>query len=254
MSPRLAFAVEAAFCAGRSTLAHFQTGVAVESKSDETPVTVADRQAEQLIRQRIAEVYPGEFILGEEQGGDDVPDRWIIDPIDGTKSFICGVPLYSTLLSFERDGQPEVAVCYFPVLDEIYCAERGQGAFVNGRIARVSSRTTIEGSVLCCGGHRHMAETGRIGPFLKLAERALATRTWSDAYGHALVASGRVEAMIDPIVSRWDVSAMNLIVTEAGGKSTRIDGEPGLIPVGNDYQALSTNGHLHDLLIEAFRA
>jgi histidinol-phosphatase len=254
MSPRLAFAVEAAFWAGRSTLAHFQTGVAVESKADETPVTIADRNAEQLIRQAIATQYPGEFILGEEEGGDEVPDRWIIDPIDGTKSFICGVPLYSTLLSFERDGQPEVGVCYFPALDEILYAERGQGAFVNGRIARVSNKTTIEGSVLCCGGHRHMALTGRIGPFLKLAERALATRTWSDAYGHALVATGRVEAMIDPTVSHWDVSAINLIVQEAGGMSTRIDGGPGLTPIGKDYQALSSNGHLHAELIEAFRA
>jgi histidinol phosphatase-like enzyme (inositol monophosphatase family) len=253
----LQLALRLAEVADSLTMPRFRASdLQVTAKPDLTPVTEADLAVERALRALLARERPTDLIVGEEEGGTlAVPGRrWIIDPIDGTKSFICGVPLYSTLLSFERDGQPEVGVCYFPALDEILYAERGQGTFVNGRIARVSTKTTIEGSVLCCGGHRHMALTGRIGPFLKLAERALATRTWSDAYGHALVATGRVEAMIDPTVSHWDVSAINLIVQEAGGMSTRIDGGPGLTPIGKDYQALSSNGHLHAELIEAFRA
>src|SRR5580658_69424 len=102
MSPRLAFAIDAAYRAGRLTLRYFQTGTAVETKSDATPVTAADRGAERLIRELIAEAYPKDAILGEEEGGEDAADRWVIDPIDGTKSFVSGVPLYATLLSYER--------------------------------------------------------------------------------------------------------------------------------------------------------
>lgn len=269
MSPRLAFAVDAVHRAGRSTLAHFQAGVAVDVKEDRSPVTVADRQAERMIREAIESAYPGEAILGEEEGaspgatnsgapqridGDAVVSdaanrRWVVDPIDGTKSFVSGVPMYATLLSWEVGGVAELGVCYFPALELMLWGERGAGAMANGRPCRVSSRPTVEGSVLCCGGHASMAKTGRMQPFLKLAERTMATRTWCDAYGHALVAMGQVDAMIDPVIAHWDISAMSVIVEEAGGRFTNFDGVDGLFG-----EALSSNGLLHDELVEAFRA
>ncbi len=249
MSPRLAFALDAATRAGRLTLAQFQSGVEVEPKEDGTPVTAADRAAERLIRQMIGAAYPGESIVGEEEGGSlESADRWVIDPIDGTKSFIAGVPLYGTLLSFERDRVAEVGVCYLPALDELVFAERGEGARWNGRPCRVSQTSELVHATLCCGGHASMRRYGRLGPFLELSERCRATRTWSDAYGHALVATGRVEAMVDPVVRPWDISAMSLIVREAGGKFTDFSG-------GGDptTDALASNGLLHETLLEAFR-
>ncbi|RYG85972.1 hypothetical protein EON77_04610, partial [bacterium] len=228
MSPRLAFAVETAFRAGRSTLAHFQTGTSVETKSDDTPVTIADKNAERMIRDAIAAQYPTEHILGEEEGGDrSRPDRWVIDPIDGTKAFIAGVPLYSTLLSYEVDFEPVVGICYFPGLDEMFYAEQGGGAFFNGRPCRVSQKSTMKGGVLSFCGPKRLRDQGLLDGALTLADRAADNRTWNDAYGHALVASGRIEAMLDPAVSLWDVSALTLIVAEAGGKvSSRTGGSP----------------------------
>ncbi len=248
MSPRLEFALDAAFRAGRSTLAHFQTQIEVESKKDNSPVTVADKGAERMIRELIEKKYPGENILGEEEGGEDTPDRWIIDPIDGTKSFISGVPLYATLLSYERDGEPILGVCYFPALDEMHYAEVGQGAVWNGRPSHVSVRPQVKGALMACGSHVSMTKYGRIKGFSKLSEKTLATRTWGDAYGHMLVASGRVEAMIDPVVNRWDISAVSLIVREAGGKFTDFKGQDALA-----NEAISSNGIVHAEILEAFR-
>jgi histidinol phosphatase-like enzyme (inositol monophosphatase family) len=248
MSPRLAFAVEAAYRAGRLTLQYFQTGVQVETKSDETPVTAADKGAERLIRELIAEKYPDDAILGEEEGGSQAPDRWVIDPIDGTKSFVSGVPLYATLLSYEVAGAPVLGVCYFPALDEMLYAETGQGAFCNGRSIAVSGKSVLEGSVFSCGGLSSMKKYGRADGFEKISDVALATRSWSDAYGHALVATGRIEAMVDPIVNPWDISAVSLIVREAGGRFTDFSGNDAL-----GAEAISSNGHVHARVLEVFQ-
>ncbi|MHB8636955.1 MAG: inositol monophosphatase family protein [Fimbriimonadaceae bacterium] len=248
MSPRLAFAIDAAYRAGRSTLTHFQTGVAVEIKSDATPVTVADREAERLIRQAIADTYPREAILGEEEGASgQSDDRWVVDPIDGTKSFVAGVPLYATLLAYEQAGAPVVGVCYFPALGEMLYAEAGHGAYLNGRPIHTRTNPNEAGAILCCGGISRLQERGQLPALLKLAEKALALRTWCDAYGHALVASGRADAMIDPVLSRWDISAVDVIVREAGGKFTDFAGNP-----NPQAEAISSNGPLHNRLIEAF--
>ena len=225
MSPRLAFAIDAAYRAGRGTLAHFNTGTAVEIKADASPVTAADRNAERQIREEIERAFPGDAILGEEEGGDaSVPDRWVVDPIDGTKSFIAGVPLYGTLLSYEVDRTPILGVCYLPGLDELLWAERGSGAFLNGRPIRVSERATLDGATACIGSHRGLMETGRWEGVTRIIDRAMAVRTWGDAFGYALVASGRADCMLDPAVSRWDLSAFAVIIPEAGGRFTDFDG------------------------------
>lgn len=249
MSPRLRFALETAREAGLATLRWFQAGDGFEWKPDHSPVTEADREAERIVRSRIAAEYPGEAVLGEEEGQTGMElTRWVVDPIDGTKSFVSGVPLFATLLSFEDEGRPVVGVAYFPALDEAVWAEEGGGCHWNGRPCRVRDEADLARAVVACGGHRHMAERGRADGLLDLAARCLATRTWGDAYGHALVATGRIDAMLDPVVQRWDVSAMAVIVREAGGRFTDFAGRDGVWD-----EAVSATPALHPTVIEAFR-
>lgn len=234
-------------------MAHFRTGVGVDLKADASPVTVADRDAERMIREMIEKQFPQDEILGEEEGGaTDATERWVVDPIDGTKSFVSGVPLYATLVAYEQEGLPIVGACYFPALDEMLYAERGLGCYLNGRPCRVSDRTDLTRSVLSCGGPKSMVKYGRWDGFATLSERALATRTWSDAYGHALVASGRVEAMIDPVVSRWDLSAVRILVEEAGGRFTDFKGGDPFASGNDELEAVSSNGVLHGEILRAF--
>jgi myo-inositol-1(or 4)-monophosphatase len=250
MSPQLAFALEATYQAGRSTLAYFGSKLLVERKADQSPVTKADLQAEQLLRAAIQKAYPNDSILGEE--GEDVQRssnaRWIIDPIDGTRSFVAGVPLYATLLSLEVGGDVQLGVCYFPALDEMLYAEKGQGAYINGRKCQVSTRSTMGDAIICHAGICSFRKTNLLEGLLKVAEQVEVMRTWCDAYGHALVVQGQVDAMLDPVVSPWDISAMSLITREAGGRFTDFKGHETLAET-----AISSNGLLHERILEAFR-
>ncbi|MEI7575442.1 MAG: inositol monophosphatase family protein [Armatimonadota bacterium] len=253
MNPRLEFALEAVRKAGDSTLVHFRNRVGWELKGDSSPVTIADQEAEQILRDALGLLFPGEAILGEEQGlTGSGTTRWIIDPIDGTKSFVSGVPLYATLLAYEVDGVPELGVCYFPALGEIIYAARGEGAFFNDSPCRVSTRTSISGSILACGGPLSMIKHGKWDGFAMLSESSLTSRTWSDAYGHALVATGRVDAMIDPVVSRWDLSAIRVIVEEAGGTFSDFNGGDPFDRGDFGLEAISSNGLVHQAVLEAF--
>lgn len=248
MSPLLAFALRAATAGGKRTLAYFQTAVDVERKADTSPVTRADRECEEEIRRMIATEYPDHGILGEEHGeSGDAAERWVIDPIDGTKSFISGVPLYGTLLSFEVDHNPILGVCYFPALDEIIYAEAGEGAFFNGRPVRVSNVRDLGEATMVCGSPGSMRKHGRESGWMSLVETCRVSRTWGDAYGHALVATGRADLMIDPIVEWYDLSAMKVIVEEAGGRFSDFGGQSGI-----HREAISTNGHLHAAVLERF--
>lgn len=227
----LDFAIDSAWLAGRITLRYFQTGVAVERKADGTPVTAADREAENLLRERIERWFPEDGIEGEEFGSlrPEARRRWILDPIDGTASFVHGVPLYGVLVGYEVDGDPVVGVILFPGLGEIVEAARGLGCRWNGRPARVSPVDRIEEAAVL----RTDSARPPIGPvpgpsvlagWAALSSRADVVRTWGDCYGHALVATGRAEAMIDPVVSPWDVAAVVPIVEEAGGIFTDLSG------------------------------
>lgn len=247
MSSRLEFAIDAARAAGQVALRHFQTSLKVERKADSSPVTIADVEAENSLRAAIHAAYPSDGILGEESGASGQSDcRWVLDPIDGTKSFVSGVPLFGTLLAYEEAGVPQLGVCYFPALDELVYAERGAGCHWNGSPCRVSRRRQLAESVVSVGGLQSLASSGRLSGVVELGQQCLATRTWCDAYGHALVATGRIEAMIDPKVSHWDIAAMAVIVEEAGGTWTDIDGNPGLAP-----SAISSNGLIHSRIVEA---
>jgi histidinol-phosphatase len=244
----LAFAVEIAQEAGSFTLAHYQTGVATESKTDNTPVTDADRGSEQRLRQRVAAAYPDHGIVGEEFGEQpgNAPARWILDPIDGTQSFVCGVPLYSVLVGLEWQGEMVVGVIHLPALRETVYAARGLGCWWNGRRARVSDVAELSAARLCLTSVKTMVAAGRGAAYARLRDAVAIDRGWSDAYGYALLATGRIDVMVDPLMSVWDTAALVPIVQEAGG---RISDWSGTVDHRRP-EVIATNGHLHPAVLE----
>jgi histidinol-phosphatase len=224
----LEFAVEVAWRAGRVTLAHFQTGIAAETKADASPVTVADREAEHLARELIEARFPRDGILGEEFGATrpDAARRWILDPIDGTRSFVRGVPFYGVMLALEEGGDAVLGVLHFPALGETVYAARGEGCWWDGRRARVSAVDRLEDAVVLTTDVENIEARGFGAGWERLRRRVSFVRTWGDCYGHALVATGRAEAMLDPILSPWDAAALRPIVEEAGGVYTDWTGNP----------------------------
>jgi len=241
----LAVATDAAYLAGRRTLAYFNTGVEVETKADDSPVTRADREAEQLIRDLISRRYPTHGILGEEGGetrGD--PDhKWIIDPIDGTKSFIHGVPMYGVLIGVEVRGEPAVGAVYLPGTDELIAAATGLGVTHNGRPARVSPVHDLKNACLLTSSFQGSLE--RSDAFEALMAGTRLTRGWGDVYGYILVATGRAEIMLDPKMNPWDCAAVAPIIREAGGRFTTWAGQDTIW--GPD--AVATNAALYDEVI-----
>ncbi len=246
----LAVAMDAAYLGGRRTLAYFNAGVPIETKDDNTPVTRADRECEQVIRERIVRSFPNHSILGEE-GGDTRGDgdyRWIIDPIDGTKTFIRGVPLYGVLIGVEVKGTPAAGVIYMPALDEMVSAATGLGCWWNGRPARVSSVSDLKDAAVMCSSIS--AATARSDAYEKLAGRTKIQRTWADCYGYVLVATGRVEVMLDAAMKPWDCAPMLPILSEAGGRFTTWSGEATIW--GPD--AVGTNAALHEQVVSILRS
>jgi histidinol-phosphatase len=220
LQPYYDFITETAYLVGRLTLAHFQTGVQADFKADRTPVTQADRAAEQLIRQRIESRFPTHAILGEEYGGtmdDSATHRWIIDPIDGTKAFLRGVPLYAVLIGLEIEGRVEVGAAYYPALDEMLAAASGLGCWWNGRRAHVSSVPSLSEAWVTFTDPGNFDKYGRSEQFQRLKQAAYHRAGWSDAYGYLLVATGRSEVALDPIMATWDCGPFPPIFREAGG-------------------------------------
>ena len=244
---RLEFARAIAREAGRLTLRYFQTDdLAVERKHDDSPVTIADRQAEQLLRERIGERFASDGILGEEfpERPGTSGYRWILDPIDGTKSFVRGVPLYGTMVAVERDEQAVIGVVYLPALDESAYAASGQGAWhargdAAPRRARVSSRGPLSAALICSSDTRSTTAARREA-YSRLQYSAELSRTWGDCYGYVLVATGRAEVMIDPVMNVWDTAAVAPIVVEAGGTFTDWQGNPTIY----GGEAIATNGRV----------
>lgn len=216
----LELAVEIAHSAGRLTLSYFQTGVQVELKADQTPVTIADYKAEELIRSCIEKEFPRHAIVGEEYGVKESKEsshRWFIDPIDGTKSFIRGVPSYAVLIGLEIEGKVEVGVAYFPALDEMIAAASGEGCWWNGRRARVSNVRRLRQAMVTFTDVADFAKYGRTEEWERIKQATWYRAGWGDAYGYLLVATGRAELMLDPIMSPWDCAPFPVILTEAGG-------------------------------------
>jgi len=244
---RLELALEAARQAGAITLEYFRRDdLEVERKGDDSPVTVADRRAEEHLRRRIAEEFPGDGILGEE-----FPERpgmsgyrWILDPIDGTKSFIHGVPLYGTLVGLERQGEPAAGVILIPALDECVYAAIGQGAwYVRGdrppTPAKVSDCPRLAEGLFVTSEPNTFDQAGRRDVYEGLLAAARTTRTWGDCYGYLLVATGRAEVMVDPVVNLWDAAAVLPVIEEAGGRFTDWQGRTTIY----SGQCLATNPH-----------
>ncbi|MGH9210600.1 MAG: inositol monophosphatase family protein [Acidimicrobiales bacterium] len=242
------FAVELVRTAGNLTLRWFASvDLQVDTKADGTPVTAADRTAERWLREQLAKHCPDDGIIGEEEppSAGSSGRRWIVDPIDGTKAFTRGVPLYSTLLAFEDEHGGAVGVIGLPALDQAVWAGRGRGCSTSSgaetRPARVSATPTIATAYLTSSGYSHWPE-----PALLACKRSGADlRTWGDGYGYALVATGRVDAMVDPVVDLYDVAAMPVILAEAGGRFTSLGGDPS--PAAGS--GVATNGLIHDELL-----
>jgi histidinol-phosphatase len=236
----LDLAMEAAWAAGRATLRWFLADPAAELKADGSPVTLADREAEQVIRRMVRARFPDDGVVGEEHGVDAGGSgrRWIIDPIDGTRSFVRGVPLYGIMVALEAEGDAVAGVLHFPALSETVAAARGLGCRWNGRPCRVSEVDRLENALVLTSGDTRPGRPaptgpdgqpdptvhGRLAGLQRLAARADTFRTWGDCYGYALVATGRAEVMLDPTLHVWDAAAVRPVIEEAGGVFTAWDG------------------------------
>jgi histidinol-phosphatase len=218
----------------------------VDRKRDGTPVTEADRAIERLLREEIGRRHPGDGIVGEEESekGGTTGRRWIIDPIDGTKAFTRGVPLYSNLLAVEDDSGVLAGVVNVPAIGEMVWAGRGLGCFFNDEPARVSGHDRLAGAYVSTSGFDGWDDDS----LLRVKEAGPHLRTWGDGYGYLLVATGRVDAMVDPQVAIHDLAPMPVIISEAGGRFTDFDGTDAAIRSGT---ALASNGLVHRELLAA---
>ncbi|MBL8154135.1 MAG: inositol monophosphatase family protein [Anaerolineae bacterium] len=245
LSTLLEFALEVTYQAGKITLGYFQTGVGVERKADSSPVTIADKTAEQYLRAQIEKYWPDHGMIGEEFGQQPGKGEyvWTIDPIDGTKSFVQGVPIYANLIALTDGKRPLVGVANFPALNEIVYATLGGGCYWNGRRARVSTCAVMKDAVLL-GSEIDLTKYGeaKMEGWDRLLKATYIHRTWGDAYGYALVATGRAEIMVDAIMQVWDCGPFQVIMEEAGGTFTDWRG----VPTIYNHEAIATNGLLYD--------
>jgi histidinol-phosphatase len=241
----LTLALELADLADAIALPRFRAlDLAVRTKPDRTPVTEADEAVERAIRERLAESRPDDGVLGEEEGlrGPE-PERpsarlWVVDPIDGTRNYSRGIPVWFTLIGLELEGRVEVGVASAPALGRRWWARLGGGAFANGKPIRVSAVATIEEAVVSFAD----SSRARIEPLL---QRAWHPQAYSDAWAHLLVAEGAVDAAIEHSLRPWDIAALLPIVAEAGGRASAVDGRPPLVGPG----LVTTNGVLHDAVL-----
>ena len=238
------------------TMARFRAAdLVVETKPDLTPVTEADRVVEELLRDRLAEARPADAVLGEEFGttrphsGEDAPRRWIIDPIDGTKGYARGIPVWATLLALEVDGEVVAGVVSAPALGSRWSAARGMGARRDGDAVTVSKVSRIEDAHLAYDSVDAFEAVGQDQAFLALARRCWRARGFGDFWAHMLVADGSIDIAIEVGgLAIWDLAAVKIVVEEAGGRCTDVRGER-RIDTGD---VISTNGLLHDDVVAAF--
>ena len=221
--------------------------LSVNRKDDGSPVTDADKAAESLLREALAKKFPDDAVIGEEFPEEQGKSgrTWIIDPIDGTRSFVRGVPLYTTLLALFDQHGPAIGVAVVPPLEEAVWAGRGLGCYHNGRRCQVSSQAEISRSYLCASGFEWWPD----GAFGRVSRTGARMRTWGDGYGYVLVATGRTDAMIDPGLNLWDIAPMLTIIPESGGQITQWNGNN--TPESGDW--LTTNGLIHDQLLNTLR-
>ena len=245
----LDLAVELARAAGDRTLGWYRNpDLAVERKGDGTPVTAADRDAERFLREQLAVAFPDDGILGEEEApvAGTSGRRWILDPIDGTKAFTCGVPLFTTLLALEDEHGIAVGVIHVPALGETVWAGRGLGCWSERGPARVHATGTLAGAYVMSSSF----ETWSPAQLAAVSGAGAILRTWGDGYGYSLVATGRVAAMVDPVIAPYDVAPVPVILAEAGGRFTDLAG----VPTIESGHGLGSNGAVHDELLTLLAA
>ena len=235
---------EVARLAGDIALKHFRDGVRVEWKNDGSPVTIADREAERAARDWIERRFPRDGILGEEHGlsRSDARRRWILDPIDGTKTFVRGVPLWGTLVAVAAGEEVLAGAAYFPAVGEIVVAAPGEGCWWNEQRCRVSEISELGAATVLTTDERFTKTPHYATPWRKLAGATAVSRTWGDCYGYLLVATGRAEVMTDGIVGAWDTAPFLPIIEEAGGVFTDWDGTR----TAFGRSAIATNAALAD--------
>jgi histidinol-phosphatase len=246
----LAFALELADRADRISMAGFRGALAVERKPDGSPVTEADRAVERELRARIEAARPEDGLVGEEYGSAGGGERrWFLDPIDGTRNFVRGIPVFATLIALEVEGRIQVGVVSAPALGSRWWAVRGGGAHASGRPVRVSAVASLEQAQLAYDSVPGFAVRGLEERFLGLARRCARSRGFGDFWSHVLVAEGCVEIAVEPEVSPWDLAPLLVIVEEAGGRFTDLEGRPRI----DGGSAVASNGLLHDQVLEALR-
>lgn len=244
MTSDLTLALALADDADAITMRQFRASFSVRTKADRTPVTEVDEAVEQMVRTRLEQERPDDAIAGEEFGNaGTAARRWIVDPIDATKNFIRGIPVFATLIALEN----EVGVVSAPALGRRWWASRGAGAFCNGAPIHVSSITSLDEAHLCYDDVPGFEKYNLGERFLALARRCWRTRGFGDFWAHMLVAEGAVEIAVEPEVALWDVAAIQVIVEEAGGRFTSLTGDAR--PDGGN--AVSTNGSLHGVVLQA---
>jgi histidinol-phosphatase len=247
----LALAQRLADAADEITLARFRAqDLRVAAKPDLSPVSDADFAVEDLVRRLLADARPADAVLGEEHGATgEGPRQWVLDPIDGTKNFVRGVPVWATLIALLVDGRVEVGVASAPALGRRWWASRGAGAFADGQPIRVSSVAALSDAHLSYSSLTGWEDRGRLDGVLQLSRDCWRTRAFGDFWSHMLVAEGAVDASFEPEVSLWDLAALQVIVEEAGGRFTSLDGEAR--PDGGSV--VCSNGLLHDEVLAGLR-
>jgi histidinol-phosphatase len=243
MTTDLELGLQLADAADAISLGRFKPGLAFETKADLTPVTEADRAAEAEIRAILADARPNDAVLGEEEGTTGRGERrWIVDPIDGTRNYARGIPVWATLVAVEESGRVTMGVVSAPALGRRWWAEQGRGAFANGDRIGVSSVSRMEDAVLSFSLEN---------PVPKIAGRAWHARGFGDFWAHMLVAEGAVDGAVDAVgVKEWDLAAVQVIVEEAGGRFSDLSGVSRI----DGRSAVSSNGLLHDELLHAVGA
>lgn len=240
-------AIEAAKAAGDIALHYFRTNLTIEIKADRTPVTRADRECEAKISEILQTRFPHHGFLGEELGerAGAVNARWIIDPIDGTKNFIRGIPFFATLIALEEEGEVTTGVMYAPATNDLLYARKGNGAFANSRQVHVSAISDLRQAMLVYGGLKDLMVRPCWQPFLRLVEMTARQRGFGDALGHSVVICGQAEVVLEPEIKPWDVAATKIIVTEAGGRYSDFAGTPSIYT----GSAVISNGRMHDAVV-----
>jgi len=241
---RYELAVDASRKAGDLAREYYETTFAVEHKADDSPVTIADQKAEQLIRSLVTAAFPNDGFLGEEYGQQPGTSgfRWVIDPIDGTKSFIRHIPIWATLIGLEYRDEQIGGVAYIPVFGMTYRAIRGAGAFLNERKIQVSNVAKLSESLVCYSSINWFIRAGREKAFLEIAGRTSRQRGFGDFYGFVLVAEGAAELMVEQGVNPWDIAGIKAIVEEAGGRFTDWSGNQTIYRP----DVLASNGKVHE--------